>query len=149
MSLNIELDKLLPILTVFTFAAIRLGPITHSILASKSVVWNTFYAIDVIQEQINELKKFNFDRNNFQPLELLAFNKKINFKDCFFKFNNKLSFISLFICGGYNSIVVDKQIVFIKLLNSNLDVASFIDIIKSIYLHYHFQFSYFYIDKIT
>lgn len=111
MSFNIELDKLLPILTVFTFAAIRLGPITHSILASKSVVWNTFYAVDVIQEQINELKKFNFDRNNFQSLELLTFNKKINFKDCFFKFNNnKVVFKNLNFEINKNQIVSLKGI---------------------------------------
>jgi ABC-type multidrug transport system fused ATPase/permease subunit len=111
MSLNIEFDELLPILTVFTFAAIRLGPITHSILASKSVVWNTFYAVDLIQEQINELKNFNFHENNFKPLELLTFNNKINFKDCFFKFNNnKVIFKNLNFEINKNQIVCLKGI---------------------------------------
>jgi ABC-type multidrug transport system fused ATPase/permease subunit len=89
-------DDLFSLLAIFGFAAFRLGPLTHNILASYTQIWNTKFALITLEEQLNEFQSLNLVDEKPISNQIQIIKKVIEFKNCKFSYdNNKTVFNNL------------------------------------------------------
>ncbi len=92
-SFNTKTEVIFSTLAIFGLAAIRLGPLSHNILASYAQVWNSKYASETLVEQLNDFEKIkNKNKNNKEVIKKVE--NKIQYSNCSFQYNEQGSIFS-------------------------------------------------------
>ncbi len=84
-----DTGDLFSLMAIFGFAAFRLGPLTHNILASYTQIWNTKFALKTLENQLNEFQNQNLLKDKSSSDKYFEIKNYIDFHNCNFSYNEK------------------------------------------------------------